>query len=97
MQCRNDLSSKIESGVTVVLDRYVYYTMANAIGHKDLELDWCRGVNAGMPEPDAVFLLTSHDCAICDKIKFSDRRILYGYNALYEEVMWQVGFFCCII
>ena len=58
---RWEMASKMrelmESGTTLVVDRYVYSGVAFSASKKDMDLDWCMAPEAGLPEPDGVIFL----------------------------------------
>lgn len=50
------MESKLKAGTTLVIDRYSYSGVAFSVA-KGLDLDWCKGPEAGLPAPDLVFYL----------------------------------------
>lgn len=54
---RQDLRDTLESGVTVVADRYSYSGVAFSAA-KGLDRVWCEAQETGLPAPDAVFYLS---------------------------------------
>ena len=57
--CRRKLEEALNSGTTVVLDRYAYsgvaYTVAKGV--PGLDLEWCKAPDKGLPAPDALIFL----------------------------------------
>ena len=51
-----EIVEQLESGMTVVCDRYAYSGAAYSMA-KGLPASWCKNCDAGLPEPDAVFFL----------------------------------------
>lgn len=52
-----ELRSLLESGVTVVADRYSYSGVAYSVAAEGLPVGWCKGVEAGLVAADAVVYL----------------------------------------
>ena len=50
------LLSELNSGVDIVCDRYVYSGIAYSAA-KGLDIEWCRGPDKGLPEPDLVLYM----------------------------------------
>ena len=44
----------LQSGITLIVDRYVYSGMAYTLAKGGLKLEWCKLVEAGLPKPDLV-------------------------------------------
>ncbi len=60
------LKQKLESGVTLVVDRYSFSGVAfsAAKGNKHMSMEWCFGPEVGLPAPDVIFYLdVSQDVA----------------------------------
>ncbi|TGZ83125.1 thymidylate kinase, partial [Ascodesmis nigricans] len=55
-EARAQILSLLESGVTVILDRYVYSGIAFSAA-KGLDYGWCRSPDVGLPKPDLVVFL----------------------------------------
>lgn len=53
-ECRGQILDWILAGKTVVLDRYSYSGIAYSAA-KGLDIEWCKGPEAGLPKPDKVF------------------------------------------
>lgn len=53
---REDLEGKLNTGVTLVLDRYAHSGVAYSSA-KGLCLDWCKAPDHGLPKPDLVIFL----------------------------------------
>jgi len=59
-----DIKSSLESGVTVIIDRYAYSGAAFSAAKPGLNLSWCKKPDVGLPRPDLVcFLDVSEDVA----------------------------------
>lgn len=75
-----DIKSKLNSGVTLVVDRFSYSGAAFSAA-KGLDLGWCKHPDVGLPEPDKViFLDVSEEVAM--------QRGGYG-NERYEKLEFQ--------
>lgn len=46
----------LKAGTTVIVDRYCYSGVAFSAA-KGLDVNWCKGPDAGLPKPDKVFFL----------------------------------------
>lgn len=47
----------INEGTTVIIDRYSYSGVAYSSAKRDLNLDWCKSTEIGLPRPDLVIYL----------------------------------------
>ncbi|KAJ3108553.1 hypothetical protein HDU97_000835 [Phlyctochytrium planicorne] len=78
------IRSKLESGKTIIVDRYAFsgtaYSMAKNEEH--LDLSWCRNADKGIVKPDLVIYLDSH---VEDTSKRSD----FGQER-YEQADFQL-------
>jgi len=73
---RDTLLKLLESGTSVVCDRYAYSGVAFSAS-KGLDIEWCKDADRGLPEPDLVLYL---DLSVDDVMK----RGGFG-NELYEK------------
>ncbi|XP_065840738.1 thymidylate kinase-like [Oscarella lobularis] len=53
----NRMKSMLESGTTLVVDRYAYSGIAFTGAKQKFSLDWCRQSDRGLPKPDLVIYL----------------------------------------
>lgn len=75
------IQEKLNSGISVICDRYWYSGVAYSAA-KGLSLDWCKGPETGLPEPDLVIFLE------IDPKQLSNRR---GFgDEIYEKLDFQV-------
>ncbi|KAJ3280738.1 hypothetical protein HK104_000435 [Borealophlyctis nickersoniae] len=51
------LKHTLESGTTLIVDRYAYSGVAYSVGAQRLPLDWCKHPDVGLLIPDAVVYL----------------------------------------
>lgn len=49
--------SKLEKGVTLIIDRYVASGAAFSSAYAKKDLTWCKSPDVGLPAPDRTFLL----------------------------------------
>jgi len=49
--------SKLESGITLVCDRYCYSGVAFSAAKEGLAMEWCMSSDIGLPAPDCVIFL----------------------------------------
>lgn len=54
---REEVYPRIEQGVSVITDRYVYSTYAYFMARGVADLPWLMSINRAVPEPDATFYL----------------------------------------
>mmetsp|Transcript_29080 Transcript_29080/g.81380 ORF Transcript_29080/g.81380 Transcript_29080/m.81380 type:complete len:212 (+) Transcript_29080:38-673(+) len=50
------IQADLKNGVNVIMDRYAFSGVAYTAA-KGLDLEWCKGPDAGLPVPDAVIFL----------------------------------------
>jgi len=73
--------STLESGATVIIDRYAFSGVAFSAAKKNMSLEWCKNSDVGIPQPDLVlFLDLSHEEA--------QRRAQFGEER-YEKEEFQ--------
>ncbi|XP_018561864.1 thymidylate kinase isoform X2 [Anoplophora glabripennis] len=51
------MKSWLNDGITLIVDRYSYSGIAFSAVKKNMDLDWCKHPEDGLPKPDLVFLL----------------------------------------
>nr|CAI5842984.1 unnamed protein product [Callosobruchus analis] len=75
------MKSMLYDGVTLVVDRYSYSGIAFSSAKKDMDYEWCKQPENGLPKPDVVFLLTLSE---------EDMLVRPGFgNERYENVDTQ--------
>ncbi|XP_050346484.1 uncharacterized protein LOC126770917 [Nymphalis io] len=52
----NNIIKMLEGGTTLIVDRYCYSGVAFSAA-KDLDVNWCKVPDSGLPKPDHVFFL----------------------------------------
>ena len=73
--------SALESGTTVIIDRYAFSGVAFSAAKDGFGLEWCKRSDAGLPKPDAVFFLDLPP-------EQATTRGMYG-GERYEELKFQ--------
>jgi len=83
---RSALLKALNSGTTVVVDRYAYSGVAYsaAKGVPGMELDWCKAPDKGLPAPDKVFYLQLDHAAAAARGGYGEER--YEKQAFQEKV-----------
>ena len=76
----SQIQEKLESGVTILVDRYAYSGAAFTAA-KGLDLEWCKSTDRGLVKPDMVFYFDID-------VKHASVRGDYG-NDRYETVEFQ--------
>lgn len=52
-----EIEKMLNEGTTVILDRYIHSGLAYSCAKADMDMDWCKHPDFGLPEPDVVFFL----------------------------------------
>lgn len=52
-----ELKEMLNEGTTVILDRYIHSGLAYSWAKADMDMDWCKHPDFGLPKPDVVFFL----------------------------------------
>lgn len=85
---RWELEPKIKTllyqGTTVVVDRYAYSGVAFSASKKNMDIDWCKLSDTGLPSPDIVFFLKLHQEACGRRAGFGEER--YENKEFQERV-----------
>lgn len=77
----DEMKKKLNSGINIIVDRYAYSGVAYTAAKKDMDFEWCKQSDKGLPKPDIVFFMdTSADVA--------STRDAYG-NERYEKTEFQ--------
>ncbi|XP_069682332.1 uncharacterized protein [Periplaneta americana] len=96
-QCGPKMKAHINSGVTLIVDRYAYSGVAFSAAKEGMDIEWCKEPEAGLPKPDAVFFLTLSPEALARRGGFGEERyeatdfqenVRNNYRKL-EEDSWQ--------
>lgn len=52
------IKSKLEAGITLIVDRYAYSGVAFTAAKEGFDMNWCKQPDVGLPKPDRVIYLT---------------------------------------
>jgi dTMP kinase len=58
-ECATEMTTLLESGVTLVVDRYAYSGIAYSVAKKAIPLAWACQADVGLPAPDVIFYLSA--------------------------------------
>ena len=72
-ETRTQILEKLQSGISVVCDRYAYSGVAYSAA-KGLDFEWCLGADRGLLRPDLVFFIDISPEAISKRSGFGDER-----------------------
>ncbi|CAG9812590.1 unnamed protein product [Phaedon cochleariae] len=75
------MKTLLYDGVTLVVDRYSYSGIVFSAVKKNMNLEWCKQPENGLPKPDLVFLLTLSQEEMQCRPGFGSER--------YENVVFQ--------
>lgn len=83
---RSKLLEALQSGTTLVVDRYAYSGVAYSAAKRNplLSLDWCKAPDVGLPAPDLVFYLRASVDATSGRGGFGEER--YESRDLQQRV-----------
>ncbi len=86
---RRQLLSALQSGTTLVVDRYAYSGVAYTAAKQKpgLSVAWCRAPDEGLPAPDVVFYLALPPGAAAARAGFGGER--YEKEEFQQKVRWQ--------
>ncbi|XP_058803430.1 thymidylate kinase [Phymastichus coffea] len=56
-ECEESICQTLKKGTTLVVDRYAASGAAYGAATTDHSLEWCKGLDRGLPAPDLVFYL----------------------------------------
>jgi len=76
------IRTKLDSGETVIADRYAYSGAAFTAAKGKQSLDWCKSPDRGLPRPDAIIYLDI-------KPEVAKRRGDYGAERYEDEVFQE--------
>mmetsp|Transcript_4967 Transcript_4967/g.7587 ORF Transcript_4967/g.7587 Transcript_4967/m.7587 type:complete len:217 (-) Transcript_4967:140-790(-) len=75
-----DIMAKLESGTTLICDRYAYSGVAFSSA-KGMDLGWCKSCDVGLPAPDCVFYFDMPVDAATQRGSYGEER--------YEKIDFQ--------
>ncbi|KAH0564584.1 thymidylate kinase [Cotesia glomerata] len=73
-ECSNDLIKTLNSGVTLVVDRYTASGAAYSATSTNQGLSWCKEPDRGLPAPDLVALITADEETIMSREGWANER-----------------------
>lgn len=74
----------LRCGNTVIVDRYAYSGVAYSASKPNLDLEWCRQTDKGLPKPDSVLYLTASEELLSRRKGFGDEK--YETETFQEKV-----------
>lgn len=81
---KNDILKHLNSGTTLVVDRYAYSGLAYSVA-KGMSKQWCMRPESGLPRPDLVFYLKAPVDSLLERGNFGEER--------YEKKDFQTNVF----
>lgn len=81
------IRKSIAQGLTVVIDRYSYSGIAYSSAKRDLQIEWCRETERGLPRPDLVIYLELSREAQYQREGFGEER--FETKELQELIRYQ--------
>ncbi|XP_062550472.1 thymidylate kinase [Armigeres subalbatus] len=97
-EAKLEMEQLLQSGVSLVVDRYSYSGVAFSAA-KGLNMDWCKGPEAGLIKPDLVLLLTLTAEAMAKRGGFGNERyevptlqkkVMEKFHTLKDDSYWRV-------
>lgn len=90
----------IESGTSLVIDRYAHSGVAYSSAKPDMDLDWCKQSDRGLVKPDVVLYITTPDGVVSQRPGFGDEiyersdfqtRVKKNYDLLRDETWVNIS------
>lgn len=81
------IKRKLESGITLIVDRYAFSGVAFTSAKPGFSVDWCMKPDVGLPRPDLVILLHLHPTTAITRSGFGLER--YEKDAFQTLVQQQ--------
>ncbi|XP_017774811.1 PREDICTED: thymidylate kinase [Nicrophorus vespilloides] len=75
----------LQSGVTLIVDRYSYSGIAYSSSKPGMDIEWCKTQELGLPKPDLVLLLTLGKEQMNKRPGFGDER--YENDDMQSKVL----------
>jgi len=94
-----ELRAALEAGTHVVVDRYAFSGVAFSAAKPGLGLDWCKGPDRGLPQPDLVCFLDVSAQEAMKRGGFGEERyeraefqarVRKNYDQLMDPHYWRV-------
>ncbi|KAJ8598717.1 hypothetical protein CTAYLR_010218 [Chrysophaeum taylorii] len=92
------LQATLDSGTDVVCDRYAFSGVAFSAAKPDLDVDWCKAPDAGLPAPDLVLFLDIDHAKAQERGGFGaeryevddlQRAVKRNFDALENPLTWR--------
>lgn len=92
------IREKLQSGVSLVVDRYSYSGVAFSAAKENMDIEWCWNPEDGLPAPDAVFILNLSEAASLKRGGFGEERyelsnfqakVRHNYKLLKDSKLWK--------
>lgn len=80
-ELESEIRKQIESGITLIVDRYSYSGVVFTSAKQCIDFKWCCGTENGLPKPDLVLFLKLSCEEMAKRSGFGDER--------YENVEFQ--------
>ncbi|RWS16393.1 thymidylate kinase-like protein [Dinothrombium tinctorium] len=77
----DQMEKQLQSGVTLILDRYAFSGVAYSAAKSTMSFEWCKAPDSGLVKPDLVLYLTASDSVISTRNGFGDE--------IYESLDFQ--------
>jgi len=95
-ECSKMMIEKLLNGCTLIVDRYVYSGIAFSHA-KQLDYEWCRSCDIGLPKPDLVLFMNRGKDTNCIKLNGDERyetrefqrKAEKCYEKFQNEVYWH--------
>lgn len=68
------MKDKLEDGVNLVIDRYAYSGVAYSAAKPNMDFEWCKQCDSGLPKPDLIFFMDSNLNTIKSRENFGMER-----------------------
>ncbi|XP_023234781.1 thymidylate kinase-like [Centruroides sculpturatus] len=70
----SEMCNLINSGTTLIVDRYAYSGVAYSASKKGLDVNWCKQPEIGLPSPDLVIFLDILPHKVFERCEFGKER-----------------------
>merc|ERR1719483_1507871 len=90
-ELEKEIQNTIDSGITLIIDRYAFSGVAFSAAKPGLSLNWCKKPDVGLPKPDLVCFLDVSESVAQQRADFGgeryeltefQRRVRDNYNKL---------------
>lgn len=83
----NLIKNKLQSGTSLIVDRYAYSNVAYTSAKSQIDFEWCKFSDIGIPKPDIVFFMDSNRTQLDKRDSFGNERyeIIDFQNKVYDK------------